>query len=307
MMPRALLCGLLLTGLTSAQQVTIDFDHVSAPGPFHFITPGLNNGPLLEYPEVTLDGGVILSDSLFGNSATSDPNIYATCDTCTLGDGSGLPGFISGSFTFEVDAIDLDVVNGSTASAGSFTLTAFDSGGAEVASDTVVAAPMGSAGFVQHLAVSGPGVRSFTVTAVLPGGYSFAIDTLVFHEVEGSWIGLGQGLAGTHGVPSLTGLGSLQGGDTVMLSMVGALENAPTTLVVGLAELAAPFKGGVLVPRPDILIPGLLTGPTGRLQLSAPWPTGLPPGVSVWFQHWIVDAGGPAGFSASDALQAVTP
>ncbi|MHC5209237.1 MAG: hypothetical protein ACYTG2_00790 [Planctomycetota bacterium] len=306
----AALAVALLTAGATAQDVVHGFDEVSAPGPFAFIVPGFANGPHLEYQHVTLDGGVILLDVLFGNSATSGPNILATCDTCLLGDGppaTGLPGLITGAFPHAVDRIDLDVINGSTASGGTFTLTARDAGGGVLATDSVFASTMGSGGFVQHLSVAVDGIRSFTVTTGLSGGYSFAIDTLSFHRADGTWTDLGQGLAGTHGVPTLSGLGSLKAGATTRLTLAGALENATTTLVIGFDAIDLPFKGGVMVPRPDVLIPALSVSPAGGLLLVAPWPPGLPPGFEITFQHWIADVAGPAGFAASNGLSATTP
>jgi hypothetical protein len=184
----AIAAALFFVSAASAGTVVIDFDDVSAPGAFHQIFPGLQNGPTLEYPEITMEGCVILLDVLFGNGATSGDNICATCDTCTLGDDnpgppSGLPGLVSGFFTDPVSSIDLDVLNGVGGTSGTFTLRAFDGEGSVVASDSVVAAPFQSPGFVQHLSVSGSGIESFRLTTGLPSGYTFAMDTLVF-EVE---------------------------------------------------------------------------------------------------------------------------
>jgi hypothetical protein len=125
----------------------------------------------------------------------------------------------------------------------------------------------------------------------------------------GTWTDLGNALAGTHGLPLLVGTGDLVGGTPVTLTLSNALENATTYLLVGVVTLNAPFKGGVMVPDPNA--PGffviLPTGPAGTLPLNATWPNGLPSGFSLYFQHWIVDATGPAGFAASNALQATTP
>jgi hypothetical protein len=126
-------------------------------------------------------------------------------------------------------------------------------------------------------------------------------------EVEAQWSFLGAGLAGTGGqVPLLTGTGSLVGGTTATLTLSNALPNTTATLVIGLAQLNAPFKGGLLVPSPDVLVFGLPTGPAGTLALSATWPA-LPSGLTIVFQHWIADPAGPVGFSASNGLQSVTP
>jgi hypothetical protein len=121
------------------------------------------------------------------------------------------------------------------------------------------------------------------------------------------WTDLGGALGGTAGLPQLQGSSLLCGGDTVTLTLDDALPDSTTTLVIGLAALNAPFKGGTLVPDPLLYVFGLPTGPAGQLVLSAPWPVGLPGGLVSYYQHWIVDAAGPAGFSASNGLSGVTP
>ena len=122
------------------------------------------------------------------------------------------------------------------------------------------------------------------------------------------WHDIGQELAGTGGIsPNLAGSGPLEPGSAGSLLLSNALPNAASWLVVGLASLAAPFKGGVLVPEP--LFPlAIATDGSGVVLLSwTAWPSGVPAGTSLWFHAWIADSGGPAGFAASNALQAVTP
>jgi hypothetical protein len=68
----------------------------------------------------------------------------------------------------------------------------------------------------------------------------------------------------------------------------------------------APFKGGVLVPSPELLLTGLpLSG--GALSLQGLWPVGIPSGFTLWLQFWTADGGAPKGFSASHALSATAP
>lgn len=301
-MLRPLTTALLLTASLSAQTSTVGFDGPSAPGPFAFVVPGLANGPVIETSFATFDGGVILLDVLFGNSATSGGNIYATCDTCQLGDGSGLPGAISGTFHETVDAVSLDVINGSTASGGTFTLTAYDALGAVVATDSVFATTMGAGGFVQPLAVSGDGIRSFDVTTGLSFGYSFAIDTVTFHRTEG-WADLGDALSGVQGDPALVGAGSPSSGEAISLTIVSGPPSGSATLVVGLTPLNAPFKGGVLVPSPDLLVTGLPLDASGAAVLPAVWPSGIPAGFRVLLQAWMPDAAAPQDLSATNALR----
>lgn len=112
---------------------------------------------------------------------------------------------------------------------------------------------------------------------------------------------------GTNGVPSLEGTGTLASGDPVSLALSDALANSTTSLVIGFAAVNVPFKGGVLVPNPDVLVLGLPTDATGGLLLPNTWPNGIPPTTTLYFQHWVQDPAGPKGLSASNGLSGTTP
>lgn len=311
MISKALCALLFLAGTTSAQAITKGFDDVSAPGPFKFIVPGFDNGPLLEYPEVTLDGGVILRDVLFGNSATTAPNIYATCDTCNLGDNppSGLPGKISGIFPMNVSDIELDVYNGFGGSSGSFTLTAYDAGGAVVASDVKVAGPMGNPSFQQHLQVSGSGITSFEVTTNLALGYTFAIDTLVFtfEEIGTSGCTSSVNSSGSAAKISATGSSSV-GSNNFHLAVNDLPANTFGLVFYGPNSIQVPFGDGFRCVGGSIFRLGVSnSGAGGVMQrtvdlTSPPTPAGqVTPGSTWYYQGWFRDipAGG-AGFNLSD-------
>ena len=122
-------------------------------------------------------------------------------------------------------------------------------------------------------------------------------------------VDLGNGLAGTHGVPALAAAGTLLAGDPFKLALTGTLEFSVAHLCIGVSVLNAPFKGGVLVPNVGALgiVLALPTGPAGTVTLNAAWPAGLPSDFSLYFQFWIQDAAGAFGFAASNALQAITP
>ena len=90
-------------------------------------------------------------------------------------------------------------------------------------------------------------------------------------------------------------------------SLVERLGDSVRFYKIGLELLVAPFKGGTLVPAPDLLLAGLLTGPTGALILSGTWPAGIPSGFEASFQHWITDPAGPQGLAASNGLVVLVP
>jgi hypothetical protein len=119
---------------------------------------------------------------------------------------------------------------------------------------------------------------------------------------------LGHALAGIAGLtPTLLGDGTLEPGSAGSITLTNAKPSAPAFLLVGLSELDAPFKGGTMTPNPQLILP-LATSASGSKLLSwATWPASLPSGTELLLQYWIVDPGGPAGFSASNGLSAVTP
>jgi len=122
----------------------------------------------------------------------------------------------------------------------------------------------------------------------------------------GPWVDLGQGKAGSLGVPALAGSGPLTPGSDNVVTLTGALPGTTSTLVVGLVEIGAPFKGGTLVPSPDFLFPGLPVDGAGAAALPFTWPLGTPAGVELFWQHWILDAGASQGLSASNALRSTS-
>jgi len=137
---------------------------------------------------------------------------------------------------------------------------------------------------------------------------SSPIATARFSAEVTPWTDLGQGLAGTNGiVPKLQGAGALLGGDAVTLSLSDALPASTASFVLGLSAVYAPFKQGILVPAPDVILPGLPVDGAGNAQIGATWPAGLPSGFTVYSQCWVADAGAPAGFAASNGLQATSP
>lgn len=129
-----------------------------------------------------------------------------------------------------------------------------------------------------------------TVVGVVPVGMSSA------------WTDMPGGAGGVDGIPSLVGLGTLAAGDPMTLALTHARPNAPATLVLGLSSILAPFKGGLLVPYPDVLVPGFNTDSEGAIVFATTWPSGVPAGFRLYSQYWIADAAAPVGLAGSNGL-----
>lgn len=124
------------------------------------------------------------------------------------------------------------------------------------------------------------------------------------------WTDLGFAKAGTHGLPVLSGTGTLGPLAPWTVTLSNALENTTAWVAAGYATVFAPFKGGVFVP--DIAAPGFVlplpTGPAGQIVVGEAWPAGVPAGFSIYLQYWIQDpAAATAPFSASNGLRGTTP
>ena len=120
-----------------------------------------------------------------------------------------------------------------------------------------------------------------------------------------AWGDLGSGLAGVAGVPSLTGTGPMSAGSSNQFVLTQAKPSSLAWLVLGAVQLNAPFKGGTMVPQPAQLVV-FTTDPGGNVVLPFTFPAGLPAGIALYFQFWIADPAGVAGFSASNGLRGVT-
>lgn len=128
------------------------------------------------------------------------------------------------------------------------------------------------------------------------------------YEFTGShFTDLRGGVAGGAGLPTLAGTGSLVAGTQVDLVLTGGLPFGTSTMVVGLSELGAPFKGGTLWPNPDFLVRGPPLDGAGSRTISFAWPAGVPSGFVTTLQEWMADGAAVLGWSASNGLRATTP
>jgi hypothetical protein len=128
---------------------------------------------------------------------------------------------------------------------------------------------------------------------------------LVAHDSFVPWQTLGAPLTGSLGPPLLVATGALGAGQPVSFLLSNAPPLAGVVRIIGFANISIPFKGGVMVPSPDVLLP-LGTDAAGALAVSAVWPAGVPAGLPLLVQDWIGDASGPAGLTATQGVMATT-
>jgi hypothetical protein len=120
------------------------------------------------------------------------------------------------------------------------------------------------------------------------------------------WTNLGGSLAGTNGAPQLAASGRLADGKPILLAVSNGVPSGTAIFVLGTSVLNAPFMGGLFVPTPQVVVPGLPLDGAGALVVPGTWPSGVPTGIDIVIQFWIPDAGGPLGFAATNACKAVT-
>jgi hypothetical protein len=115
------------------------------------------------------------------------------------------------------------------------------------------------------------------------------------------WIDLGNG----SGYATLEGAGPLEAGAPMQLA-VDTPASTTAALVVGIQRIDLPFKGGVMVPSRNLLITGLPLS-NGALVVGGKWPSGVPLGLSLYFQIWADDPTDlvPASLLSTNAVEGI--
>ena len=162
----------------------------------------------------------------------------------------------------------------------------------------------------------------YSVSLTSDGGYVLAGRTLSYGagnydafliklnsdgEHDDAWANLGSGLAGTSGVPSLVGTGSLAEGSSNAADLNNAAPSALAGLFLALSSTPVPFKGGTLLPFPFLPPVFLTTSASGTINIPFVMPSGVPAGTELWVQWGIQDGAAVAGVALSNALKGVTP
>jgi len=121
------------------------------------------------------------------------------------------------------------------------------------------------------------------------------------------WVTLGLGTPGSGGTPQFLVAGEPVDGAPVSFTLADAQPGAPAILIIGASALMVPFKGGTLVPNPDLLAPLVLVGADGSTSLGGTWAPGPAAGMQLFFQWWVADAGAAHGWAASAGVQLTVP
>ncbi len=202
---------------------------------------------------------------------------------------------IAGDFDLDYD-MDIAVVNENSSN-----LTTFANDGA------------GSFGLAQifvtgtdpgHLAM-GDLDRDGSVDLVTTNESGNSISVLVNSAVS-AFSDLGFALAGSTGLPTLLGIGTLEPLSTTTAVIGNGLPNATAFLIVGVSRIDASFAGGTFVPALNAILPCVLDG-NGGFTFQDTWPSDATTGDTFYLQAWIIDPAGVKNFSASNALEAIAP
>lgn len=153
----------------------------------------------------------------------------------------------------------------------------------------------------------GDGLAEIAVGAPGAAGAAVHAGALFVHALFVHWFDLGHALAGVAGSPRLQGHGLPYAGMPISLALTTGPRSSLATLVIGTSQIDLPFMGGVMVPSLDRLVGGLVTDTAGVLELAGTWPAGLPAGLQLYLQIWIVEPAGPASYSASNGLRVTVP
>jgi len=127
------------------------------------------------------------------------------------------------------------------------------------------------------------------------------------YPTGGPLLDLGHQLEHGPGWPILIATGSFVGGEAVGLDLYRAGSNQAVFLVIGFSLLEAPFKGGTMVPTPQLIAGPWMASGLGELHLSGHWPNGVPSGFPVVLQCWISAPPSPADFGASSGVLITAP
>ncbi|MFT7464508.1 MAG: hypothetical protein ACI9EF_002864 [Pseudohongiellaceae bacterium] len=133
-------------------------------------------------------------------------------------------------------------------------------------------------------------------------------NNLVYDNTASPWdnLGLAYQPVPNAAEPRLSGAGTMKVATLVTLFAQDFPANSVVTVVAGLSRVDMPFRGGVLVPAPDVLVPGFASDSDGEFEVSFTLPHNVPVGTKLYFQGWVPEALSPTGLVSTNGLEATS-
>jgi len=156
------------------------------------------------------------------------------------------------------------------------------------------------------------GVDRVEFTTFVPGfffgftNFDVGVDNVSIVAAENAWSDAGSALAGVTGEPLMTGDGSAAPGSSNAITVSNGAPDATFALFVGVTAANLPFKGGTLVPQPQLVVTGD-SGAAGGFAFDLVMPASAPSGAELWMQTGFADGAAVAGVSLSNAILGVVP
>lgn len=174
-----------------------------------------------------------------------------------------------------------------------------------------VLVPLNASGGTSGTIFAGGAISAANAATILAGGTYVNVHSSMFPggEIRGQAIlpwelwNVGSPCA-TGAIPDIACVGGFSSNSANSMDLSNAPPNSPAFLVLGLSSLRAPFKGGILGPNPDFVIP-VATDGAGNFNLPYVLTT-VPPGVMLWVQYWVKDPGAPNGFCSTISIKGTT-
>ncbi len=119
---------------------------------------------------------------------------------------------------------------------------------------------------------------------------------------KSAYLDVDKGLASSvKGSPVLSGTGTLASNSPFSFNITNGAASTGGLLILGSGRIDLPLFGGTLIPNADAGTITVVTDGNGAVNLAGTTPS-LPPGLAFYMQAWLIDANGPALFTATNGV-----